>query len=101
MKVHMHPERRARRGDPVEVGNVYTARSMKDYSLVVAVIKLETGKSRPWNNVVCLRVNAVGDIVGAEKVPERYCSEHRDLVGKAEKMPDFSIKWINDGGNKT
>lgn len=98
MKVHMSPERRARRGDPVAIGNVYCVRNSRAYSIVIAIVRRQN--ERPWNNVICLRVNAMGEVEGCEAIPEAYCSDHRDLVGKADKIPDFSVRWLDDDGGK-
>lgn len=100
MKVHMHPQRRPLRGHPVEVGNVYVGKGSRHYHIVVSVIprvKDKWNNEGPWNNVISLHVNALGEIVGASKDPEGYVSDHRDLIGKALDLPDFTVQWLEDG----
>lgn len=85
----IHP----RRGAPVEVGNVYGNNYGKPFfRLVVGVV--ERVGDRPWRNVVCLRLDTIGNIVGCANEPETYIQEHQDLIGKVEKMPDLKIKWF-------
>lgn len=96
MKVSMNQPLRASRGTPVKIGNVYANYTSRVYAVVVAIVEREPGRSRPYNNVICLRVDARGSIVGCEKVPEIYCQEHRDLVGRSEDLPDFSVQWLEE-----
>lgn len=93
MKVHMNGPRRGRRGDPVRVGNVYACQ--RTYAIVVGIMD-NPADNRPYNKIICLRVDALGNIVGCERCSEVYCREHRDLVGFAPDMPDFSVTWIEE-----
>ena len=61
--------------------------------IVLAIVKRQC--SRPFNNVACLHVSPTGDVVGCSMQPERYLSDHNDLIGKAIDMPSFSVEFFN------
>lgn len=100
MKVHMTPPLAPRRGDPVEVGNVYAnAHGSPHYKIVVSVISRDA-HDQPWNNCVCLHTNGAGDIVGCSKAPQLYLSEHNDLVGRIRELPELTVEWIRSHPQK-
>ena len=95
MKIEMVPRIYSRRGEPVEVGNVYANPSLRYYRIVMAVVN-QNG-TRPWNNVTCIHVNSFGDIVGSSNQPQRYVQEHQDLVGRVVgEMPSMKIRWLKE-----
>lgn len=96
MKVELNGQQiHPRRGAPVCVGNVYANNYGKPYYRLVLSVMKRTD-DRPWKNVVCLRIDTKGEIVGCVNEPEAYVRDHQDLVGFApavEKM-NFKIQWI-------
>lgn len=93
MKVIAHPERRAKRGGPVEIGNVYSNPHGRPHYKIVLGITERCSRGRPWKNVAVYKVLADGSCAGAGTEPEKYLSEHQDLVGKVANMPTLKIKW--------
>lgn len=94
MKITMTPTLTPRRGDPVEVGNVYAnAYGNPHYKIVVAIIPTDS-RNQPYNRVVCLHINTTAGIVGCSRAPEEYISNHQDLVGKVKSMPELKIEWL-------
>jgi hypothetical protein len=94
MKVDIGHQLRLHRGGPVEVGNVYSNCKNRYFRVVIGIVKRQC--NRPWNNVVCMHVDATGEIVGSSNQPELYVSEHQDLVGKVLDMPSMKITWFED-----
>ena len=95
MKVQMVPRIYPRRGDPVVEGNVYANPGLRYYRVVVAVI--DRAGTRPWNNIVCIHVNSMGDVVGSSNMPQAYVQTHQDLVGKVVgEMPSMKIEWFKE-----
>lgn len=94
MKVTISPQLFPRRGGDVEVGNVYSNDHSRFFRIVVGIIEDKHKSRKTWNNVVCLHVDATGDIVGASCQPTLYVREHQDLVGKATIMPAMKIEWL-------
>lgn len=93
MKINMGNRLEPRRGDPVKVGNVYAnTHGRPFYRIVIAVVGREGG--RPWNNVVCIHVNSITGVMGSSNVPEKYLSEHNDLIGYVKDMPELKIEFI-------
>lgn len=93
MKINMGDRLEPRRGDPVKVGNVYAnAHGRPFYRIVIAVNNRDSG--RPWNNVVCIHVNSISGVMGSSNVPEKYLSEHADLIGYVKDMPELKIEFI-------
>lgn len=99
MKVEALPMMHARRGGPVEEGNVYTnPHGRPHYKIVLG--KITTQNDRPYRNVVILKVFATGDLAGACCESEAYISEHNDLVGKVHGLPTLKIEWFNSEKEK-
>lgn len=96
MKIQIPDPYTPRRGDPVVPGNVYTHKGGKPYfRLVLAVVTRVYDK--PWNNVVAIHVDGTGAIVGCSMNPERYLSEHNDLVGKVEgELPTIKFNFLKE-----
>lgn len=93
MKFKIEPKIMARRGTEVKEGNVYANRKGQNYFDVVIAI-LERDGSRPWNNVCLVRVDIHGKVWGVRQEPERYVSEHKDLVGRVAEMPELKVEWF-------
>lgn len=93
MKFKIQPKIVPRRGTPVVEGNVYANRKGQNYfDVVIAILKRDG--DRPWNNVCILRVDIHGNLRGVRQEPERYVSEHKDLVGKVKEIPALEIEWF-------
>lgn len=92
IKIEMPPDIKPVRGAPVKEGGIYTNRHTMYFRLVLAVVP--TTRDRPYNNVVCLHINVLGEIVGSSNQPEVYMSNHMDLVGVCEAIPTLEIKWL-------
>lgn len=95
MHVEISPRLYAHRGGDVEVGNVYSNDHSRYFRVVIAVAGLRKGRV-PWNNVVCIHVDATGDVIGASCQPIRYMQEHQDLIGKVKQMPSMKIEWFRE-----
>ena len=96
MKVEINGQQiHPRRGGPVEVGNVYGNAYGKPFFRLVVGVMSRVG-DRPWRNVVCIRLDTAGNIVGCATEPEAYVSEHQDLIGKVHEMPNMKIEWFRD-----
>lgn len=94
MKVIMTPTIEPRRGDKVEVGNVYgNAHGAPHYKVVVGIVASDKW-NRPYNRVVCIHIDATGRIVGCSRNPEEYIANHQDLLGKVKSMPELKIEWL-------
>lgn len=94
MKVELDPKITVHRGGEVKIGNVYSNPKFRYWRIVVGIIKYKgIGRDR-WNNVVCIHVDIDGDIVGASCQPQKYMSEHQDLVGFVKQMPSMKIEWL-------
>lgn len=87
----LHP----RRGGPVEIGNVYGNAYGKPFFRLVVGVMARAG-DRPWRNIVCLRLDTSGNIVGCATEPEAYVAEHQDLIGKVREMPNMKIDWFRE-----
>lgn len=99
MRVIAHPEKRARRGQDVQEGNVYTnPHGRPHYKIVLGVIPRDS-LDRPWKNVVLLKVFADGSLAGCAMEPSSYVRDHQDLVGRVMDMPQLKIEWFNDDGS--
>ena len=95
MKVEISPRLYPQRGGEVVEGNVYQGKPNQRYfRLVVAVVERE--HNRPWNNVVCLSIDAFGKIVGASCQPYAYIQDHQDLIGRVKEMPSMKIEWLRE-----
>lgn len=96
MKVEINGQQiHPRRGAPVEVGNVYgNAYGKPFFRLVVGIV--ERVGDRPWKNIVCIRLDTAGNIVGCANEPETYVREHQDLIGKVHDMPNMKIDWFRE-----
>lgn len=95
MKVEIEPRIYPHRGGEVIVGNVYQGKPNQRYfRLVVGVVSREN--NRPWNNVVCLSIDAFGNVVGASCQPYAYVQEHQDLIGRVLEMPSLKIEWLRE-----
>jgi hypothetical protein len=100
MKAIIEPKLAPRRGGKVEVGNVYTNvhAGGRYYRLVVSTNARKVSSFREnWNKIVCLHIDALGNIIGCSMQPELYMSEHQDLIGKVKSLPDFKIEWLKEG----
>lgn len=86
-----------RRGSPVAPGNVYSHRGGRPYFRIVLGL-VEKQRERPFNNCVCLHVAGNGELMGCSMQPERYLSEHNDLVGKVDgDLPTISFHFLTEG----
>lgn len=93
MKVSIIPNTKSRRGDPVEVGNVYTnPHGRPHYKIVLGIIS--RANDRPFNNVAILKVFADGSCAGACCEPQQYLREHQDLIGQVKDMPELKVEWL-------
>lgn len=95
MKVEVSPRMFPQRGGEVEVGNVYSNDHARYFKVVIAIATKRNGRS-PWNNVVCIHIDATGEIVGASCQPRNYMREHQDLIGKVKSMPSMKIEWFKE-----
>jgi len=83
-----------RRCGKVEVGNVYSnVHGQNVFKIAVAVVPRDKWE-KPWKNVVLLRVNIAGDIVGCGMEPQEYMSEHQDHVGVVKELPNLKVEWL-------
>jgi len=82
------------RGGEVKIGNVYSNAKARFFRVVIGIIDRKHDK--PWNNIVCIHIDATGEIVGASCQPMRYMSEHQDLVGKVIEMPTLKLEWFDE-----
>ena len=90
MKAILQSPMNPRRGDAVNVGNVYAnAHGRPFYKVVVGIADGDR-----YNRVICIHVAATGKLVGCSMQPMPYLSNHNDLVGTAEELPDFKIEWF-------
>lgn len=97
MKIEMTPKLHPRRGGTVEVGNVYNNPHGKSFYKIVIGMPKENARGKSFfNNVICIHVNTSGEIVGCGALPERYVSEHQDLVGRVISMPSLKIVWLEE-----
>lgn len=95
MKVEISPRLYPHRGGSVLVGNVYQGKpNQRHFRLVVSIVERED--QRPWNNVVCLSIDAFGKIVGASCQPYAYIQDHQDLIGRCTDMPNLKIEWLRE-----
>lgn len=101
LKVTLDPALVIHRGGEVLVGNVYSNVKFRYWRIVVGKIGPQVSRRGRWNNIVCLHVDINGDIVGASCQPERYMSEHQDLVGKVKQMPSMKVEWLKSGEVKS
>lgn len=98
MKVEIDPQVFPHRGGDVVVGNVYgnnRAPAFRDFRIVCGVVDMVNGR-HPWNCVVCLHVDAKGDVVGASRQPYNYVKDHWDLIGRVKEMPTMKIEWLKE-----
>lgn len=93
MKVEIEPRLHPNRGGEVKIGNVYSNQKFRYYRLVVGIIDSKHARRSRWANVVCIHVDATGEIVGCSCQPTVYMREHQDLVGHVTKMPSMKIVW--------
>lgn len=96
MKVHISPQLFPCRGGEVAVGNVYSNDHSRFFRIVVGIVEDKHKSRKTWNNVVCIHVDATGDIVGASCQPTLYVKEHQDLVGRVKEMPSMKIEWLRE-----
>ena len=93
MKVSIIPNTKSRRGDPVEVGNVYTnPHGRPHYKIVIGIMDIVN--DRPWKNVAIYKVFADGKCAGASCEPEKYLRDHQDLIGYIKDMPTLKVEWL-------
>lgn len=96
MKVEINGQQiHPRRGEPVEVGNVYGNAYGKPFFRLVLNV-MSRANDRPWRNVICIRLDTTGTIVGCATEPEAYVREHQDLIGKVVDMPSLKIEWFRE-----
>jgi hypothetical protein len=84
-----------RRGEPVEIGNVYQHPWGRPFFRIVFGVGGEfiTGRRR-FNDITFLHVNIEGEVVGCSTAPRAYVANHCDLVGKVVNMPKLKLKWL-------
>ncbi len=99
MHVEISPRLYAHRGGDVEVGNVYSNDHSRYFRVVIAIAGLRKGRV-PWNSVVCIHVDATGEVTGASCQPINYMREHQDLIGKVKQMPSMKIEWFRTEEDK-
>jgi hypothetical protein len=90
MKAILEHALNPRRGDAVNVGNVYSNQNGRPFYKVVVGI----AENDRYNRVICLHVAATGKLQGCSMQPMPYLSNHNDLVGRAIDLPDFKIEWF-------
>ena len=95
MKVEISPRLHIHRGGEVEVGNVYSNDHSRYFRIVVSIVARRNSRV-PWNNVVCIHIDATGEIVGSSNQPINYMKEHQDLIGKVKQMPSMKIEWFRE-----
>lgn len=96
MKIEMIPTT-PRRGGPAAVGNVYSnVHGQNVLKIALAVIERDKW-DKPWKNVVLLRVDLTGRIVGCGMEPAEYVSEHQDHVGVVAELPTLKVEWLAAG----
>ena len=83
-----------RRHGEVEVGNVYSnVHGQNVFKIVLAIVERNKWE-KPWKNVVLIKVNVAGEIVGCSMEPYLYLSEHQDHVGVVKELPDLKVEWL-------
>lgn len=98
MKVDISPRKLIHRHSPVEGGNVYSNAHARFFRIIIAIVP-DTIRKRNWNNVVCIHVDATGEIVGTSMQPMLYIKEHQDLCGKIVDMPSMKVEWFDENNS--
>ena len=94
MKIEMQHKMKPRRGGEVKVGNVYiNAHGKNIYKIVVGITDQKKGHGY-WNNVICIHIDTMGNIVGCSRNPMTYIAEHQDWVGIVRNPPTMRVEWF-------
>lgn len=94
MKIEISPQLYPKRGADVIVGNVYANNrppAFRNFRVVVGIAESVNGRT-PWNKVISIHIDALGNVVGCSREPYEYVKNHWDLIGKVEEMPTMKIE---------